>query len=102
MNQMLLAKSAKKLEELLLRYTSVDAGVSELFDALSGLIDDARGGRITAPVEWRNVPGRYNFTEGGLQKYPDLETAYAEFKIEVTGGESPVLRKLRSSEGIKP
>lgn len=102
MDQVLLVKSAEKLEKTLLQYSSVDAEVSDLFDALSGLINDARTGKILTPIEWRDVPGTYHFTEGGLRKYDTLETAYAEFKIEITGGESPVLRSLRLNVATKP
>lgn len=101
MDQVLLAKSAEKLEQLLAQYSSVDAEVSDLFDALSKLINDACTGKIVAPIEWRDVPGVHNFTEGGLRKYDGLETAYAEFKVEVTGGESPVLRRLRLNAATK-
>ena len=31
----------------------------------------------------------------------DLEEAYAQFKIEITGGETPLLRKLRKNEPSK-
>jgi hypothetical protein len=30
-----------------------------------------------------------------LRRYPALEQAFARFRIEATGGESPALRKLR-------
>lgn len=96
MDQVLLLRSANKLEELLSRYSVADEEVRGLFDALSLLIAGARAGKVVSPVEWGSVPGAYNFTEGGLRRYSDLETAYAEFKIEVTGGESPLLRSLRS------
>ncbi|WP_426204244.1 hypothetical protein [Pseudomonas sp. TWP3-1] len=96
MDQVLLVRSANKLEELLSRHSVADEEVKGLFDALSTLIADARAGKIFSPVEWGSVPGAYSFNEGGLRRYSDLETAYAEFKIEVTGGEGPLLRRLRS------
>lgn len=102
MNKTLLIKSAENLEKILLQYSSVDAEVAALLGALSQLIFDARTGKISIPVEWNEVPGGYYFTEGRLQKYSDLETAYANFKIEITGGESPVLRKLRLNAATKP
>jgi hypothetical protein len=95
MDQFRLAASAEKLEKLLLQYAATDAEVGGLQKALSGLINDARAGKIAAPLEWRDVPGTHSFTEGYLRKYGDLEAAHADFKIEVTGGESPMLRALR-------
>lgn len=101
MDQVLLASSAEKLETLLLQYSSVDSEVSGLFDALSGLINEARTGKIVTPMEWREVSGTYNFTEGGLSKYGALETAFAEFRIEITGGESPALKNFRLDTATK-
>jgi hypothetical protein len=95
MDQVLLVRSAERLEEVISKYSSADTEVRGPFESLSKLIADARAGKIVSPMEWRDVPGAYGFTEGGLQKYADLEIAYAEFKIEITGGESPFLRNLR-------
>ncbi|WP_093561164.1 hypothetical protein [Pseudoduganella namucuonensis] len=102
MDQVLLVKSAEKLEKLLAQYSPIDSEVSDLFEALSKLINDARTGKIVKPLEWRDVPGACNFSEGNLRKYDALETAYAEFKIEITGGESPLLRSLRLKSASKP
>lgn len=98
MDQALLVASAEKLEKLLLRFSAADARVRNLHDVLTGLIDDVRNGRIVTPLEWRDVPGAYGFVEGQLRQYGDLEAAYAQFRIEITGGESPVLRALRLGE----
>jgi hypothetical protein len=101
MNQILLARSAEQLEQILLQYSTIDSEVRGLLDALSKLIRDARTGKILVPMEWRDIPGRYNFTEGNLGKYADLEATYAEFQIEITGGESPVLKSLRLNAALK-
>ena len=95
MDRILLAEATDRLEQILQRYSAVDAEAKGLLTALSSLIASIRSGKITAPLEWRDIPGAYSFMEGGLGKYSDLETAYAKFRIEVTGGESPVLRNLR-------
>jgi hypothetical protein len=95
MDMALLAKSAEKLETLLRHYAVTDTEASGLLDALAALISDARAGKISAPLEWSMIPGARSFSEGGLRKYDDLETAFADFRIEATGGESPVLRNLR-------
>lgn len=95
MNKTMLEKSAEKLERLLHQYAIGDAEVGVLLDALAKIISDARAGKISTPLAWREIPGAIWFSEGHLRKYGDLEAAFAEFRIEVTGGESPVLRKLR-------
>ncbi|MBV7477300.1 hypothetical protein [Pseudomonas sp. PDM31] len=63
---------------------------------LAPLMDLVERGQIRKPMEWRDIPGRYLFTEEGLQQYAELEHAFAEFRIELTGGESPALRRLRA------
>lgn len=57
---------------------------------------------IHTPMEWRDIPGRYLFTEEGLQQYTELEHAFAEFRIELTGGQPPTLRRLKASMVVKP
>jgi hypothetical protein len=94
MNLPLLAEKSEKLEKILFLHAPLDEDISKFFDALSKLIHDARTGKIIAPVDWRDVSGAHYFTEKALRKYSAIETAYAEFKIEVTGGESPALKQL--------
>ncbi len=50
---------------------------------------------MNAPLPWGDIPGGRYFNEGSLRRYPELEQAFARFRIEATGGESPALRKLR-------
>jgi len=100
MNQTLIARAAGELDRLLQHYASSNVEVGEMLRTLAALLDDARSGRIATPVEWHDIPGDRAFTDGGLRKYPDLESAYASFKIELTGGETPVLRALRANRGL--
>ncbi|MGE7989481.1 hypothetical protein ACQKPE_00205 [Pseudomonas sp. NPDC089554] len=84
------------------RLKSCDPAAMKLSTALNPLLYAAEQQRIRTPVEWRDIPGRYLFTEAGLQQYADLEHAFAEFRIELTGGESPTLRRLKESMNEKP
>ena len=95
MNQELLRQRAATLKELLLRYAPENEDAKDLFKALSVYIQQALDGSIVAPLEWSAVPGDRMFDEGTLGELPGLEAAYSSFKIEITGGESEVLRKLR-------
>jgi hypothetical protein len=95
MNQVNIALSAKKLHLLLEKYTPVEPEAALLGSALSTLIEAALAGGVSAPLEWKVVPGDFFFSEGNLGKYRDLESAYAAFKIELTGGPSPVLLQLK-------
>lgn len=88
-------ESADQLASLLMHYSAIDEEAKQLKFALTELLEGVQSGRTVGPLDWREIPGDYYFNEGGLRKYRDLETAYADFKIELTGGESPVLRELR-------
>ncbi|MGZ9708616.1 hypothetical protein ACXX81_21710 [Pseudomonas sp. GNP013] len=76
-----------------------DPAVEKLGIELEPLMTRAERGLIHTPMEWRDIPGRYLFTEEGLQQYSKLEHAFAEFRIELIGGESPTLRKLKEKMG---
>ncbi len=82
---------AAKLEGLLLDYSRRDSEAMSLLEDLRPLFLAAKEGRISSPMEWRDIPGGYFFTEGTLRKYRDVEATFAEFRIELTGGDNPVL-----------
>ncbi|PHV37056.1 hypothetical protein [Janthinobacterium sp. BJB304] len=95
MDQQRLQAHAAELEQLLARLASADGEVADLRSALEPLLALAGSGALSAPLPWGDIPGGRYFTEGGLRRYPELEQAFARFRIEATGGESPALRKLR-------
>ena len=95
MDQQRLQASAAELEQWLARLAPADGEVADLRSALEPLLALAGSGALSAPVPWGDIPGGRYFTEGGLRQYPELEQAFARFRIEATGGESPALRKLR-------
>ena len=95
MDQQRLQALAVELEQLLARLALADGEVADLRSALEPLLALARSGALSAPLPWGDIPGGRYFTEGGLRRYPELEQAFARFRIEATGGESPALRKLR-------
>lgn len=98
MNKLELKRKAEKLRDLLSHYAVSDVDANSLLNGLPPFIRDALVGKIDTPLEWTDMPGAYFFNEGKLRKYSDLESAYVDFKIEITGGETPVLRKLREEE----
>ncbi|CAM2919459.1 hypothetical protein O3297_13045 [Janthinobacterium sp. SUN128] len=95
MDQQRLQAHAAELEQLLARLAPADGEVADLRSALEPLLALAGSGALSAPLPWGDIPGGRYFTEGGLRQYPELEQAFARFRIEATGGESPALRKLR-------
>ena len=103
-----LKEKALKLRAAIDALKAKDSAAAKLAVELEPLLILAERGQIRAPMEWRDIPGRYLFTEEGLQQYADLEHAFAEFKIELTGGESPTLRRLKAqmeekkNSGLEP
>ena len=90
-----LKETALKLRSAIDALKAMDPAVTRLDQELAPLMDRADRGQIRTPLEWRDIPGRFLFTEEGLQQYAELELAFAEFKIELTGGESPTLLRLK-------
>ncbi|HFL2185482.1 TPA: hypothetical protein ACG3DQ_000449 [Pseudomonas putida] len=90
------------LRVIINRLKSHDPAAMKLSVELALLLNAAKQQRIRTPMEWRDIPGSYLFTEEGLQQYADLEHAFAEFRIELSGGESPTLHKLKARMGEKP
>lgn len=79
--------AAGQLEWVLRQYPdSVD--VQALSHSLGSLIDAAKAGLVTEPVESRKVPGGYNFADGLYVPFkdPDVGEAYARFRVELRGG----------------
>ena len=95
MDQQRLQACTAELRQLLARLAGADTEVADLRSALEPLLALAGRGALAAPLAWGDIPGGRYFTEGGLRQYPELEQAFARFRIEATGGASPALRKLR-------
>jgi hypothetical protein len=95
MDQQRLQALATELEQLLARLAPTDGEVADLRSALAPLLAQVATGALSAPLPWGDIPGGRYFNEGSLRRYPELEQAFGRFRIEATGGESPVLRKLR-------
>lgn len=92
MNNNELHAAALNLETELKAHADLDREAAELYADLKPLLKLVKEGLVTTPWEWGQIPGRYRFSERGLQAYEPLEQAFATFCIELTGGESPALR----------
>lgn len=97
MNKRLLKQKAEILNQLLQKYSLVNPDAESVLKSLQGLLAEAINCEISSPIEWRSIPGAYQFNEGSLRQYNDLEDAFAEFRIEVTGGESLALKMFRKA-----
>ena len=96
MNKDLLKKKAIELELLLNKYSAIESEAVALHKALLDILGSAKDMKINKPMEWRDIPGSRFFDEGNLRKHSDLEKSFADFRIEITGGEPLALRRLKS------
>lgn len=79
--------TALELQHQLDEYSKIDPEAAALCSDLKPLLELAKAGHLSEPIQIGAVPGHYRFTEKNLQRYGELEDAYADFSIEVTGGE---------------
>lgn len=84
------------------RLKSHDPAAMKLSVELTLLLNAAKQQRIRTPMEWRDIPGSYLFTEEGLQQYADLEHAFAEFRIELSGASPLPCTSSRRAWGRNP
>lgn len=101
MSNIQLKAAALNLETELKAYAGLDAEAAEPYADLRPLLKLVIEGAITTPWEWGQIPGRYRFSERGLQAYEALEQAFATFCIELTGGETPALKWMREFRSQK-
>lgn len=94
MNLQKIQKCAENLEMLLLQYAKSDQEANSLYDSLKSLISDAIQENIVNPMRYGDVPGDSYFNERNLRRYPDLESAFAKFKIEISGGKTDKIKAI--------
>ena len=83
-----LKAAAEHLEWVLQQYPTEEP-VQALYRALQPLIESAKAGRVSAPVERQAIPARWAVSAEGLYrdyKTPNVEAAYIAFGIQLEGG----------------
>lgn len=96
MDKKKIALKAKRLWSLLDKYSLTNDSAMKAFNALKNLLIKASSGQINSPLKWSEVPCGYLFVEGELGRFKDLEEVYAEFKVEVTGGNDQLMDKIKN------
>jgi len=77
-----LAFRARRLRELLGEYAAKSRKVEECQEQLEPILRKAERGGLKRLA---GVPCSRNFVEGDFADFPDLEDAYADFYVAVTG-----------------
>ena len=90
-----LKAAAEHLEWVCQQYPD-NEDVQGLYRGLLPMIEDAKAGRVTEPVNRQKISGRYLMTEGVYREYlePDVEGAYYKFRTEMEGGLSETGKRI--------
>lgn len=82
-----LKDAAEHLEWVLKQHPDAE-DVQDLLQSLRPLIENAKAGNISEPMDGIRVPGAYNHGDGRYVPYkePSVGDAYARFIIELEGG----------------
>jgi len=78
-----LIQITKDLESLLIKYSKTERAAELSLNALKSLFDSIIDGTVELPIS--SVPRSYDFHEGDLRKYEDLEAAYSKFATRAKG-----------------
>ncbi|WP_036186415.1 hypothetical protein [Marinimicrobium agarilyticum] len=89
-----LVKSAKALEVCFQKTGNLPAKIAGLYGDLKPYIEKSKNGELDAPMAKSKVPGAHLFNDGELRPYPDLERAYARFRMQLSGGLSKKQEKV--------
>lgn len=89
-------KAAAEHLELVLKQYPDSEDVQSLLQSLTPMIEDAKAGRVLAPVGGMDIPGAWNFGGGRYIPYndPSVGEAYTQFIIEMRGGQSEEDKEL--------
>ncbi len=52
---------------------------------------------ISAPIDENEIHGSYQYNEGMMREFQKLEEAYAEFRIQLSGGVSSKMQSIIDS-----
>lgn len=85
MNAQELIRRADRLKAELARAAASLPDAKALQDALQDLFREVYAGRVASELDWHDVPGGRLFTDGELATDEKLESAYADFKLYITG-----------------
>ena len=90
-----LKDASEHLEWVLKQYPDSE-DVQALLQVLSPLIEDARQGRVLAPVSRSDIPGTWNFGDGRYMphKHPSVNSAFSRFIMEMGGGMTGDLKDI--------
>ncbi len=86
MDLMMIKQYALALQEKLELYSD-NEDVVELTEELQPLLEQAIAGQLVDPVDIDDMPGLMMFDDGVFEDYEDLEDAYGDFQVAVTGAE---------------
>lgn len=94
MNEFELANAARDLETSFNVTENLTPKVSGLYRDLKPYIEQAKRKEIKIPMDKFSLPGGYLFNEGELTPYPEIERAYVNFRMQISGGLSEKAKRV--------
>jgi hypothetical protein len=86
MDQLSIQLAAKELETVAADLIQEGhAEVRAFYASMRPLIELAKQGSLTEPMEWRDIPYGRAFLETELRKHASLESAFAKFRLALMG-----------------
>jgi len=79
----ILIDAAIELRSALEKYSKIEPEAEVIRKALEPMFNEIISGSAKLPI--RRVPYSYNFTEGTLRNYSDLENVYSKFALRAEG-----------------
>jgi len=94
-NPVKLKAAAEHLEWVLQQYPG-SKEVQSLLRSLAPLIEDAKAGRLLAPMDRNDVPNAWSVSDGRYIPYdnPSVDGAYYDFAAQLRGGRTEEERQL--------
>ena len=93
MDKSALKEASDRLETLLRLYAPSNNNADLLYRQLSRFLSEASRGTINSPVD--QITGSRLFSETDLRNLPGLESAFAKFELQITGGETEAYKEAK-------
>ena len=83
MNQDELRKAAENFERVAIRMSATVPLAKSMLKGMHSIIARVKEGKLTSPMEIRDIPYGYMQADGDMRPYPELENAYSELSLKL-------------------
>ena len=83
MNQDELRKAAEHFERIATRMSATVPLAGSMLRGMHSIITRVKEGKVTSPMEMRDIPYGYMQANGGMRPYSELENAYSALSLKL-------------------